>query len=394
MCKGSPTPEAVAETLGLDLESVANVASTERPLYSQFCEEVCSDAVVVWRKHTDWEDTVVMNDYCPSTGRLLPQKFVHVIATKGDAESPPAVYCSCKTYGLLQQAAKTREGRGELEDIVLDSTFTWMHCRFFRDRLQEIDIDSMESDEAIPNYMQSIHKNASSLGCPLVYLGAFAGVTKYSVAGSEGFSIVHVAVYQGECWAKCLSGSCQGSHYTNKKKIPKSEELTNVEVLCPHLKNLAENLDAIKEDVDFFSQDIGDIADADVPLNVEEQVEIEEKGLEFNISSGKWEAQAISENPCDNMRDPLLVKSTGVRLRYVRQDGLNDGLYQGPTLLPAVEQSNCTCETKLETIHYFNTKVYSREVFFKVPSMTFIFISIAAKQKTQNHIFFSGSSFL
>ena len=367
----STDPQDVAEILGLNATGNIQKSVQVRSLYSKFSEDVISDSVLFWRQHiADGPDIVVMNDYCPMNGVLLPQKFVHLRSYTSDEGLNIA--CTCRTYGLIELAAKAnlqRQGQvnAELTDICLSPKSTCMHCRFFREYLQKIDLDQLMDESSIPNYLISIQKNLEMLGNPLCYLGEFGGVTKYSVQGEddEDFGVIHLNRYQNEFWAKCLSGNCQAIHLTNKKKIPKVLPLQNTDKLCYHLRTLAQNIDLVRETCNIFTDD-NDYADEYInmadPTPDDEVVQVPWTELGFDIESGMWKAKAITKQSCKDMWDNLLLTKTEERIRCIRSENLHHGVYKGPEMIPQItECPNCKGE-HLEPIPKYSAKVYTRNV--------------------------------
>lgn len=369
-----PQAEDLASVLGLDTEEldladIDNMADS-RTLFGQFQDDLITDSLMIWREHTVDSDTVLMNDYCPSTGRLLPQKFVHV-TSEGDQTT-----CTCKTFLLNELAARKKSGPElneppqEIDDIVLEERASCMHCRFFKEHLEEISPSMIEEqdEDKIPYFLRSINENLDTVGNPIVHLGSYGNTTKFSVRGCEDdklkFCVVHLTIYQGECWAKCLSGSCQASGERNKKKFPKVGELSKDSKVCSHLSRVMQNFETVKGEMAFFSPEYvaqNQEGEGEGETLNEDPVQFSKKPLvSFNIESGLWEAEAVSDSACRDQFDEVLVEKTGSRLRYIDKERIRRGVYEGPTLVP--EGETCSCGGNLDKVFKYNLTVYTRNV--------------------------------
>ena len=68
------------------------------------------------------------------------------------------------------------------------------------------------------------------MNVPLLLAGDVlpTGTTKFSVKGSDNYSILHVTFYQSKCFINCLNGLC-AAQLTNKKKFAKSISLQELQ---------------------------------------------------------------------------------------------------------------------------------------------------------------------
>ena len=71
------------------------------------------------------------------------------------------------------------------------------------------------------------------------------GTTKFSSKGEDNYSVVHITISHGKCSMKCTNGMCLAVTQT-KKKLPKSTGIKEVDLLCSHLRTMAENMDYAK----------------------------------------------------------------------------------------------------------------------------------------------------
>ncbi len=340
----------VAETLGIAADSVDIPEGVDRSLYTAFREEI-SGSFMIWRHHSQQKDVVVMNDYCSSTGKLQPQGFVHVTGESW-AEGHLKVSCTCRTYSILQQSVNTEEA--------LDPTLTCMHCRFFLEHLQNVDPSQLGED--IPNYLQCIQDNVDKVGNPVVCLGSSANTTKFSVVGQDGtHTFVHMTIHLKDCWAKCLSGSCQIKYLLNKKKIPKEPiPLYQSDKLCPHLNTVFANIEVVIEDMDFFfGSDVSVVGEEEIDSFVPEKDE-PTPNVHFNVQTGLWEGKSLTSQSSTDMFSEKLITKTALRLSHFRQENFSCGMYSAPALAPP--PGSCECGGNLEVKHKFRTKVYCREV--------------------------------
>ncbi len=242
--KPKATVAGVAESLGLSPD-VVDFEDTDRTMYREFSEDLASGSFLMWRHHSENLDVVVMNDYCSSTGKILPQAFVHVTAQKWEG-GQLNVSCSCRTYSILQESENTTEA--------MDPLCTCMHCRFFLEHLQNVDPGQLGDPDEVPHYLQCIQDNLDKVGNPVVCLGTCGNTTKFSVFGQDHqYTLVHLTLHLKDCWARCLSGNCQIKYLLNKKKFPKEPlQLNMSEKLCPHLNTLWTNMEVVHEEMDFF----------------------------------------------------------------------------------------------------------------------------------------------
>ena len=199
-----------------------------------------------------------------------------------------------------------------------DSTFTCIHCRYFKEKLlnaynEATNVESTNIPKQIPMVRDSldiIHKAVFLLGDILP-----TGTTKFFVKGDDSYSIVNFTFSHGRCSVKCTNGLCQ-VQLNSKKRIPKHSELSDkTENLCSHLQTLRLHLQHVKELFpDYFSSDrdseyaAGPLADVNT-----EDVNITSKSGNFNVETGMWDYPSLSQHKPMDMHDIQLVHSTKMR---------------------------------------------------------------------------------
>ena len=267
------TTDDLVDAFDLPPEEMHRVENTagQRGLFQTFSEQVVSQGLVQWRKHSDSVNIIVMSDYCEESGRLLPLKYVHVTATMG--ERRVAVKCTCNIYKKIRGAALKKLSHFGT-DVVLDEDFTCMHCRFYRKYLHEYR-DEILSNNTCSNIVSQIQADLGSLNNPFSVLGMVSvrTTTKLSViAGGDSCAImnIHFSHSRG-CFIKCMNGLCN-TNCLNKKKIPKVLPIDSGKVsFCPHMEVVKANLDQFRTELfpQFFGVDTAD-SDTEETLDAEE----------------------------------------------------------------------------------------------------------------------------
>ena len=91
--------------MGVNFNTVKNSSDQNRNLYSTFSQKLITDGIIQWRKHSEYEDTVVMSDYCPTTGTLSPLSYVHVTCITSESSNENILLkCTCHIYNTIQCA--------------------------------------------------------------------------------------------------------------------------------------------------------------------------------------------------------------------------------------------------------------------------------------------------
>ena len=157
-----------ADLSGVDGLVALESAVTQRTQFELFTEFMHCDGFIQWRKHSEEEDVVVMNNYCSTSGKFLPLEYVHVTATKTDSEDL-LIKCTCRIYETMKESALPAQLQ-ENEDAVLPENFTCMHCRFYRTYLQPIKA-SLHSQDCINKLHMKIQQTLGDLNFPVALIG-------------------------------------------------------------------------------------------------------------------------------------------------------------------------------------------------------------------------------
>lgn len=297
----------------------------ERKLFSTFREQLVMDGVLQWRLHEEDRDIVVLSDYEPTTGNMVPSSYVHVSSTKGD-DGCLLMRCNCSTYSIIQKAALKHSNLAPGDDDVLEQSMTCMHCRFFKEHLTDLWDQVGDGGERHTLIEKKVFAGILVMDQPVVLIGdALAhGTTKLSVRGDLAvFSFLHLNLRQGTCWVRCTSGVCS-SQAQNRKKVAKMLSLLkDTTKLCTHLRTLSENFEFVKEKVlpEIFFAEPSQDADADevnpqgafVVPNLEDahlqgQLGQLDDGIISN-DSGLWTYPALSsKHKPHQMDDPTLIR--------------------------------------------------------------------------------------
>lgn len=363
---------------------------SERTSFTLFSEELITSGLIQWRRHANEEDIVVMSDYSPSSGRLKPLEYVHLTALS-TAPDNVQIKCTCRIYQYMQGTALRSFHLDGEENVVLHSSFTCMHCRFYRQFLHCIG-NSLFSANPQSELHEKIQLTLDSYHSPLAVLGEVftTSTTKLSVLGEDStFSIVNVHFsYQG-CFVKCQDETCQILHHI-RRNVPKGFSLDNLQSrgkLCPHLKSVFLNIDVFKE---IFHEFFGDPShtetenDAEtdnVTPDISEGMEVNQDdfpirgynpgNISFDIDSGLYGSTSYTKSePRSDRHDPELVRCTASRMKSFCGD-LVDGFYKGPLLSPSLVASDgtslmCPCGLEFSSPdcrdNSRNVKIYARQV--------------------------------
>ena len=133
------------------------------------------------------------------------------------------------------------------DDIVLDTTFTCMHCRYFCEELMGAVASLQEQNTNLSWTLNEVHLSMQYINdlIQLIENVIPQGTTKFSVKSTDNFcSIAHISFNQNKCFATCTNGMCH-AQMQNRKKVPKSATLQNTGNLCGHLQTIGEHLDYV-----------------------------------------------------------------------------------------------------------------------------------------------------
>ena len=313
-----PRP-AFSQSHDVDLNSLLNVSSGKRKLFACFSEELVTGGVIQWRLHYEERDIVVLSDYDPTTGTMIPGSFVHVLSTKeysGDGSS--LIKCNCASYNLIQKAALYHCNLQTGERDFLEEDMTCMHCRFFKENLSDLWASlgqqgkghSLLSEKATSSFAV-MDKEVLVVGDVLPH-----GTTKFSVKGGDSFGFVHLTLRGTSFWAKCMEGICS-AQAQNKSKHARVFSLRGGGKVCDHLTVISQNWEVLQQEVPelfFEDDDVDNDVDVDVDLPLGDAPNTEDRGLQcegkavFNNTTGLWSFPSTSEHQPLNMDDPHLVE--------------------------------------------------------------------------------------
>jgi hypothetical protein len=374
---------------GDDAFQEAQSSVPERSYFTLFTESLVTAGTILWRKHDEEGDTVVLSDYCPTSGKLKPLDYVHVEASYADPDNM-MLTCTCKIYKYMQGRALRKMHLESSEDAVLDSNFTCMHCRFFKEYLYPLRNDFGDPDRSSAIF-QKIQSNLEDLNNPVALLGDAStnNTTKFSVVGQEKLSLVHLHFGPQGCFVRCMSGMCQVLFHS-RHKLPKGIALdvlhkkSKSKGLCDHLHTLYSNSEILgsifpgyfgsleEEPVEDDGPDTPPADLADIVNDDDDDCKGYESGFVYfdphaqlgGERTGVWKCRSHTQNPPQFDRfHPGLVSSASRRLLCCQGD-LTDGFYQGPHYSTDPE-GTCPCGAgynSLCTEIRRKVKVYGRQV--------------------------------
>ena len=137
------------------------------------------------------------------------------------------------------------------DEQYLHQSLTCMHCRFYKDHLVNTYEKICNSTMTLTRPLAIVKESLQHMNQPIQLMGNVIdrGTTKFSVKGTNSYSIVHISFYLGKCMSTCLDGVCT-SLFKRHKKIPKRISISNRSKCCSHLNMLCDNIEYVKA---FFS---------------------------------------------------------------------------------------------------------------------------------------------
>ncbi len=231
--------EEFCESLSVDSESVKNLLTKKQVQFSEFCQDLISSGVILWRKHSETVQVVVMSDYSPTTGKICPLDFVHV--TGKELGGKWLVSCSCSMYKTMEGVAlkKVKLHRGE--EAVLDSKFSCMHVRLYTEQLHPNRFD-LAAKNCTSTLLKFVQNNMVFVNNPVVLLGvaSVGGTTKFSVlVDSSECQFVNMHFSRSCCFVKCQKGLCATSPFFARTRVPRAvpmETRSARRQVCNHLE--------------------------------------------------------------------------------------------------------------------------------------------------------------
>ena len=243
------SPENLSQASGLQLDEILNSALTQQTLYTKSQEDMLTQDTINWRLNDEEEGNIcVMNDYSKSTGAFIPNKYVHVKCIK-ILENDIALHCTCDMYSYIQMSSHQEVSLWPDDEQYLHQSLTCMHRRFYKDHLVNAYEKICNSTMTLLTRSLAIvvKESLQHMNQPIQLLGnvIYRGMTKFSVKGTNSYSIVYISFYLGKCMSTCLDRVC-ASLFKRHKKIPKKISISNRSKCCSHLNKLCDNIEYVK----------------------------------------------------------------------------------------------------------------------------------------------------
>ena len=353
----SVTDKAVFACVDQGLNIEMNCSEKNRHLYKTFQEQVIDLGIIRWRYHDEEKDICVMNDINPTNGSLLPNGFVHVSCSRGEC-GQTIFKCTCAGYALLLRAAQADIELWANNDIIPSEGC--MHCRFYRQHLMTAYDTTQRGHSIVNRPLAKVKESLQYINEPVQLVGSVqpGATTKFSVQGDINYSLIHISFPQGKCYAKCMNGMC-ACNMRNKKKIPKSLNLSEKSKLCSHLNTLHEHMEKVSgffpqyfanghdntqneegnnPNVQYIIQD--GVNDLDINLRPENPGH-------FNNETGLWSFKSLSKHKPHEEDSLELIHATQERNDYVNSRKMNKdtGIYNVMRLTPDILNRNGTVKT-------------------------------------------------
>ena len=238
------TPRIVKLTPEMLPEVSRHSFKPPRSLYSDFKESLITDGTVLWRLRNEDSSVFLLNDYSLQSGYMSGSSYVHLTVSR--IEDSFQTHCTCEAYAYLQSCAigmNPIDHDHEEEDILIDSSMSCMHVRFFVDALKSyLHLDNIKE---LPNRTlldKKIKGSLTSLNCGVVPLGQMteSQLAMFSVRRrQEDTSCSFVTISKDGCYMNCKSGTCQAK-FLNRKRIPRIMEIQTA-AICDHLETMRSN---------------------------------------------------------------------------------------------------------------------------------------------------------
>ena len=343
----SVTQRAILSQVGADINVQLNCANPSRTLYAVFVKQLLTEGSIKWRQHQTNLDICVMNDYNPTTGFLMPQSFVHVSCTNENGNL--FLRCTCMIYDIIKTAAKQETLLSPGEEFVPDSLLTCMHCRFYKDYLNNAyKRISSEPQGNLPRALHMVHESLQYMNDPVQLAGSVIdqGTTRFSCQGKESYSLIHISFYNKICQVKCMDGIC-AANFRNCKNITRRDPDQQATKMCSHLGTLFSHFRYVKGFFpDYFTDSIDENEEEEqfvVSPPDNDAINNDNANLprclsgHFDIASGLWKYPALSSHKPKEMNDPDLVNCTQQCNDYIFSCKLDHamGLYTGYILKPS-----------------------------------------------------------
>ena len=353
----SVTQKVILSEVGVDINVQLNCANPSRTLCAIFVKQLLTEGSIKWKQHQSNVDICVMNDYNLTTGYLMPQSSVHVSCTNEDGNL--FLHCACRIYDIIQRAAK-QESPGE--EFVPDSSLTCMHCRFYKDHLNNAyERISSEPQGNLLRALHMVHESLQYMNDPVQLVGSVIdqGTMRFSCQGKESYSLIHMWFYNKICQVKCMDGIC-AANFKNCKNITRRDPDHEATKMCSHLRTLFSHFGYVKGFfLDYFTDSIDEIEEEQFVIGAPESDAVNNDNANlprsltghFDVASGLWKYPALPSHKPKEMQDPHIVNCTQERNDYISLCKLDHatGLYTGYILKPSPldptsQPKSCNCE--------------------------------------------------
>ena len=317
------TPEKLCDTNEINFSCVKNSIDPNKNLYTRFSQQLITDGTIQWRKHNLHEDIVLMSDYNPTNGLLLPLSYAHITCTTDAIDSETVfIKCTCHIYNTIQCAGLSGTDLSQGEDIVLDQSMTCMHCRFFWDYLLKYR-NKLKDTNSSTIIDTKVNKSLATINNPVVLLGAASphSTTKLSVVHESTVAMIHINFNQSNsCFAKCQNGECS-ARLQNKKKIPKVINIQESQNFCGHIQTLLANIEILNEmfpeyftsssPIEEDDEDMNEITSVSSDVNIDDEIVhsvFHEEKSHFDVENETWIFASRSSHKPKEMTDLELTK--------------------------------------------------------------------------------------
>jgi len=273
----------------------------ERSLYTEFCENLVADGVVIIRSLTRDGGVLIMNGIT-SDGDISPSKFEHIEYVNMDNEL--RVQCTCSQYDIVQKAGRIRRDIPP-ESLFLDQSCTCLHCRFCFNHLYEVCQDitmlRLQPDTVLMQGLKETKANSEKavllLNCPLP-----GNVINFSVQGMEELGVQFVNLSRDRKTITCQSGLCAATR-TNRRTTQTILDLTDLDKVCPHLRTMSQNTSEWKLYLS-HSTEVDQDGLFDHPINVK----LGKDDVRFDVETEMWESGSLSQHKPQDDLSPTLIR--------------------------------------------------------------------------------------
>ena len=248
------------------------------------------------------------------------------------------------------------------KEFVPDSSLTCMHCRFYKDHLNNAcERISSEPQGNLLRALRMVHESLQYMNDPVQLVGSVIdqGTMRFSCQGKESYSLIHMSFYNKICQVKCMDGIC-AANFKNHKNITRRDPNHEATKMCLHFRTLFSHFGYVKGFFpDYFTDSINEIeeeeqfvvgaSESDAVNNDDANVPRSLTG-HFDVASGLWKYPALSSHRPKEMQDPHIVNCTQEYNDYISSHQLDHatGLCTGYILKPSPldptgQPKSCNC---------------------------------------------------